>query len=179
MLKPEHTLLLVIDVQGKLAEIVDRSAPTRANVVRLIRGADLLEVPVLATEQVPKKLGPTVPEVAEALGDRPRPTKVTFSCLGDAAIREAVGAARRHQVLVAGIEAHVCVFQTVSDLLAAGYEVHVAKDAVSSRAAENREIACARMAAEGAVITSTETALFELQGDCLGDRFREISKLVR
>lgn len=179
MLKPESTLLLVIDVQGKLAEIVDRSESTRANVVRLIRGADLLEVPVLATEQVPDKLGPTVAEVAAALGDRPRPAKVTFSCLGDLAIRESVGAARRHQVLVAGIEAHVCVFQTVYDLLSAGYDVHVAKDAVSSRAAENREIACARMAADGAVITSTEMALFELQGDCLGDRFRAISKLVR
>jgi nicotinamidase-related amidase len=179
MLDADNALLLVIDVQGRLAEIVSGSGSIRANVVRLVRGADLLGLPIVATEQAPEKLGPTVPEVAEALGARPRMAKVTFSAFADEGIRRAVEATSRRQILVCGIEAHVCVWQTVAGLLADGYHVEVVRDAVSSRAESNRETACARMQAEGARMTSTEMALFEMQRNCTGDRFRAISKLVR
>ncbi len=179
MLDPQEVFLVVIDVQGKLAEIARDSESVRRNVVRLIEGAKLFDLPVVATEQVPEKLGETVPEVVRALGDLPRLTKVTFSCFEDEGIRGAFAATGRKTALVCGIEAHVCVYQTVSDLLAHGYAVHVAKDAISSGAEGNREVAGDRMAAEGAILTSTEMALFEMQHDCRGERFRELSRLVR
>lgn len=179
MLKPESSYLVVVDVQGKLAEIVDGSPALRKNVVRLIEGAKLFGMPIICTEQVPDKLGATVGEVANALGGVPRLVKDTFSCWGDDVIRTAFRDTGRRRAIVCGIEAHVCVYQTVRDLLADGYEVHLVKDAVSSRSPENKEIACARMAADGALVTSTEMALFELQRDCRGDRFRALSKLVK
>jgi nicotinamidase-related amidase len=179
MLTPETAFLVVIDVQGKLAEIVDDAPALRRNVVRLIEGTSLFDLPIVATEQAPEKLGETVVEVRAALGDRPRLTKVTFSCGADEGIRAAFSATGRRQAIVCGIECHVCVYQTVMDLLADGFEVHLVADAVSSRAAANKGIAIARMAAEGAKITSTEMALFELKHDCLGDDFRKLSRLVR
>jgi len=179
VLKPETALLSVIDVQGRLAHIVSGSEAMRSNVVRLIEGAKLFEIPVVATEQVPDKLGDTVPEIAEALGDIPRLVKETFSCYPEDGIREAYEGADRKEIIVCGIESHVCVYQTVMDLLRNEYRVHLVVDAIASRSEENKEIAVRRMEREGACLTTTEMALFELQHDCRGDRFRALSKLVR
>lgn len=179
MLKPETAFLNVIDVQGRLATIAFESEELHRNVVRLIEGVKLFDMPIVATEQVPDKLGDTSPDIAAALGDVPRIVKDTFSCYPTDSIREAYEATGRMQVVVCGIECHVCVWQTVRDLLGAGYEVHLAVDAVSSRSAVNKEIAIRRMEREGALLTTTEMVLFELQHDCRGDRFRRIAKLVK
>ncbi len=179
LLDPADPFLFVIDVQGKLAEIVHESNLVRRNVCRLIEGARIFRYPVVATEQVPEAIGATVPEVVAALGARPTLTKTAFSCWREPAIREAVEAAGRRTALLCGIEAHVCVYQTAMDLLAAGYAVYVAKDAVSSRTRENRDNACDRLAAQGAQIVSTEMVLFELMKDCAAPDFRRLVKLVK
>ena len=179
MLKPESAMLNVIDVQGRLAGIVADSENVRRNIVRLIEGTRLFSMPLLATEQVPEKLGATIPEVKAALGGGDLPTKETFSCWQDGGMRESYAAAGRKQVLVCGIECHVCVYQTVRDLLAADYEVHLVVDAVSSRSLLNKEVAVRRMERMGAHLTTTEMALFELKFDCTGETFRQLSKLVK
>ena len=119
-------------------------------------------------------LAPSIP-----IGSVPRLVKETFSCYPEAAIRKAYEGAERRQVIVCGIESHVCVYQTVMDLLANDYEVHLVVDAIASRSAGNKEVAVRRMEREGACLTTTEMALFELQHDCRGDRFRALAKLVR
>ncbi|MEN8149149.1 MAG: hydrolase [Planctomycetota bacterium] len=179
MLTPETALLNVIDVQGRLAHIVAGSEGMRANVVRLVEGARLFDLPVVATEQVPDKLGDTVPEVAAALGDVPRLVKDTFSCWPEESIRAAYEGAGRSQVLVCGIESHVCVYQTCLDLLSNGWEVHLVVDAIASRSEDNKAVAVRRLEREGALLTTTEMALFELQHDCRGDRFRALARLVK
>jgi len=135
-------------------------------------------VPVLASEQYPQGLGPTVAPLAGLLGDTP-PAKLTFSCSRDDGQRDAIERRGRDQILVTGIEAHVCVLQTALDLLDAGYEVHVPHDAVSSRRPADKEWALHRMAAAGAVITSTESALFELLERCDTADFKKVAKLIK
>ncbi len=179
MLELNQTVLLLIDVQGKLAQSMADKDQLFANLRKLVAGVRVLRVPLLLTEQNPEKLGATIPELREVLGDAPALAKLTFSCLGDAGIVEALRATRRRQVLVAGIEAHVCVYQTTEDLLASGYEVHLVADAVSSRAALNRELAIRRLTADGARLTTTEMALMELQRVAGNDQFRELLKVVR
>ncbi len=180
MLTINDTALLVIDVQGRLAQVMHDKETLFANVERMIRGAKVLELPVLWTEQVPDKLGPTLPEFANLLSDVSQPvSKASFSCCGVQPFRQALTASERRQVLVTGIEAHVCVYQTVIDLLEQEYEVQLVADAVSSRTPENKAIALERMKEAGATLTSTEMALFELLRVAEGDKFRTISKLVK
>ena len=179
MLRPETAFLAVIDVQGKLAEIVHDAEDTSWNIVRLVMGAKLLGVPIIATEQAPEKLGETVEDVRNALAGVPRLKKVTFSCCADETIDAAFRHTGRKQAILCGIEAHVCVYQSAMELLDKGYEVHVVTDATSSRAISNKETACARMSAEGAKLSTTEMCLFELKVDCLGDEFRKLSTLLK
>ncbi|MDX1523371.1 MAG: hydrolase, partial [Anaerolineae bacterium] len=163
MLNIDNTILLVVDVQGRLAQVVDQPAQVQANVERMIRGAQVLGLPILWTEQVPEKLGPTVPELAELLVESsPSISKSSFSCCGAEPFMAALTAAGRGQVLLTGMETHVCVYQTALDLLNLDYEVHLVTDAVSSRTPENKTLGIERMQAAGATLTSTEMALFEL-----------------
>jgi nicotinamidase-related amidase len=175
MLAPERTVVLLVDVQEAFRPVVDRFEQVAANSARLARGARILGVPIVVTEQYPRGLGETVPEVARHLDGVPRLEKVVFS----AARAEGFDLDTRDQVLVGGIEAHVCVSQTVHDLLARGLEVHVAADAVSSRTPENRELGLAKMERAGAVLTSTETALFELVGRAGTPEFKAVQELVK
>jgi nicotinamidase-related amidase len=175
-------VLVVIDVQEKLMPVIDGHADVERNVARLVRGSHILGIPALLTEQYVKGLGPTVAAVRnafdESIGYRPI-EKDCFSAHGCTAFTAQLGALERNQVLVAGAEAHVCVYQTVKDLLAAGFEVHVVADAVSSRSAQNKAIALQRLAADGAKLTSTEMVLFELLVTSGTDEFRAISRLVK
>jgi nicotinamidase-related amidase len=166
--------LVVIDVQEAFAKAVERFDDVAAQTAILVRGARTLGLPVLVTEQYPRGLGDTVPAVRDALGDAPRLEKTVFS----AARAEGFDLAGRDQALVCGIETHVCVNQTTHDLLAAGVEVHVAVDAVSSRTAANRELGLRKIEQSGAILTSVETALFELLGGAGGEEFKTIQKLV-
>jgi nicotinamidase-related amidase len=173
-LERERTALVVIDVQEAFAKAVEGFADVAAQTAILARGASVLGLPVLVTEQYPRGLGDTVEVVRDALGDVERLPKTVFS----AARADGFDLAGRDQALVCGIETHVCVNQTVHDLLAGGVEVHVAIDAVSSRTAANRELGLRKMEESGAILTSVETALFELLGEAGSDEFKTIQKLV-
>jgi nicotinamidase-related amidase len=180
MLNVKDTALIVIDVQGKLAQLMHQKERLFANIKRMIKGAQVLDIPLLWTEQAPDKLGPTTPEIAELLAERVQPiSKSSFSCCGHAPFMDAFKALDRRQVLLTGIEAHVCVYQTALDLLDIGYEVQVVTDAVSARIAENKQIGIDRMQAAGAALTSTEMALFELLRIAEGDQFKAITKIVK
>lgn len=179
MLKPEETALVVIDVQGKLAQLMyERERLFRA-LATLVRGARLIGVPIILTEQVPEKLGDTISDLRELLTDSKPIAKSSFSCVREPAFEDELKALGRHNLVLAGIETHVCVYQTARDLLERGYRVEVATDAVSSRSAENRSIGLTRMKSEGAYLTSVEMVLFELQEVAKGERFRELSRLIK
>ncbi|MFO8013166.1 MAG: hydrolase [Phycisphaerae bacterium] len=178
MLTRDEAVLMVVDVQGKLARLMHEADALFDNLSRLVRGATVLEVPVLATEQNPKGLGPTVEEVRPHLPSEPIP-KMAFSCCGEPAVVEALEATGRRQVLLAGIETHICVYQTARDLLARGREVHVVADAVSSRSPRNRDVGLAKMRAAGAEVTSVETALFEMLEVAEGPAFKQILTIVK
>ncbi|HEX7706797.1 MAG TPA: hydrolase [Thermoanaerobaculia bacterium] len=181
-LERASTALVIIDVQEKLMPVIDRREAVELNISRLVSGAHLLGIPILVTEQYVKGLGATVSPVRETLenagGYRPI-EKDCFSAHGCAPFRSELEMLNRRQVVVAGIETHVCVYQTVTDLLKGGYDVTIVADAVSSRTAENREIALRRVVSEGARLSSTEMTLFELVGTSGTDEFRAISKLIR
>ena len=168
--------LLVIDVQTKLMDKIPERDTIVANIARLVEGARILGIPVQATEQYPKGIGPTVPELAERLP--PRPEKLTFSCCGLPEVAEQFRSRGVRRVLVAGIETHVCVQQTVLDLLAQGFRAYVAADAVGSRKEMDRELGLRRMEQAGVVLTTTEAALFEWTEVAGTPEFKQISKLV-
>lgn len=178
----EHTALVVLDVQERLFHAMD--ADHREEVMRNIKvlttSARRLRLPILVTEQYPKGLGHTLQEVADTLGPDVEPIeKVTFSCCGVEAFGarlEAVGA--RHVILV-GIEAHVCVLLSALDLLVRSYAVHVVADAVTSRTQGNWRLAMGQLRQAGAVVTTTETVLFQLLGQADTDDFRELARLIR
>ena len=174
-LDPERATLVVIDVQ----EAFRKALPSFDDVARataaLIEGAEATGVPVVVTEQYPQGLGHTVDEVAEHLPDGVVPIeKVCFS----AADAEGFDLGERDQAIVCGLETHVCVNQTVLDLLDQDVEVHVVADAVGSRSDENRRIGLAKAERAGALLTSVETALFELVGRAGTDEFKRVQKLV-
>ncbi len=179
MLSRDQTVLVLVDVQTKLVQAMRDPEALLKNLERIIRGAQILELPILWCEQYPAGLGPTVPEVADLLAGQTPIAKMSFSCWGHERFREALIATGRRQVLLAGIEAHVCIYLTAAELAAAGYEVQVIADAVSSRTAENRQIGLERVRAIPAGVTGTETALFELLGRAGGDPFKEIIKLLK
>ena len=178
MMRPQDTALLVVDVQARLLPVMLDAERTVWNARRLLDGAKILGVTAFATEQYPEKLGPTVEELAERI-ETEIPAKLNFSCGNCESIFGDLKEQGIHRILVCGIETHVCVQQTVLDLLAAGYQVNVAADAVSSRYAIDRDTALRRMEASGAYLTTTESALFELCGEAGSDIFRELSKLFK
>jgi nicotinamidase-related amidase len=171
------TGLLVIDVQDKLMAKIPPAEAVVRNIAFLIDGARLLGIPVQATEQYPKGLGGTVPELARRLPERP--DKVDFSCCAIPSVVESFEKAARPKVVLAGIETHVCVQQTALDLLARGFKVYVPVDAVASRAELDHEVALRRMERAGAVLTTTETCVFEWLGGSRHPAFKEVSRLVQ
>jgi nicotinamidase-related amidase len=175
MLDRERAALVVVDVQEAFRPAVVDFERVAANSAVLVQGARILGLPVIATEQYPKGLGRTVPEVAAHLDGVERLEKVCFSATDSAGF----DLGGRDQALVCGIESHVCVSQTAHGLLDRGLEVHVARDAVSSRTEENRELGLHKMESSGAVVTSVETALFELLGAAGSEEFKRVQELVK
>lgn len=174
------TALLVVDVQEKLVSAIADNRRILWNVRRLIDGAKTLGLPVVGTEQYPKGLGATAAELAERLG--PAPSKLTFSCGGCpelALVLEGWRARGIHKILVCGMEAHVCVQQTVLDLLADGWRVYVAADAVGSRFEVDYRTALERMDSAGATLTTAEAALFEWCEVAGTPEFKRISQLAK
>jgi len=179
MLDAERSVLLVVDVQEKLFRVAFKREKLVDNLQRLIKGIQVLEVPVLLTEQYPQGLGPTIKEITLLLTNIKPIPKTSFSCCGDRAFLKELEKLDRRQVLISGIESHVCVYQTAADLICSGYEVHVVSDAISSRTEENREIGLKMMGRLGVNLTSTEAVLFELLKVAGGDKFKAISQIVR
>ena len=177
LLEKQSAVLLVIDVQERInAVMADQGHMPRIEV--LIEACRALEIPVIGSEQYPKGLGGTVEPLAGLLGETPA-AKDTFSCARDLGLREQLAATGRPQIVVTGIETHVCVLQTVLDLLDAGYRVHVPHDAVNSRRPADKHWALERMQSAGAQITTTESALFELLERCDTSDFKTVAKLVK
>jgi nicotinamidase-related amidase len=179
MLNTEEAVLVMVDFQGRLAGIVDRKDLVVPNAIRLVKGCQALGVPVLPTLQVPEKLGPMPPELAEALCDTDPIAKGVFSALREPDFLLALRQSGRTQVILTGIEAHVCVLQTGLDLLNAGYMVHALSDGMFSRTAENHDLALKRLHDAGATISSVEIALFEMIRTSLHPQFRTISGLIK
>lgn len=178
LMNRDDTALVVVDVQEKLMPLVEDHQRITWNIRRLLDGANVLSVPVIATEQYPKGLGATLPELSERI-EPVIPDKLSFSCGECGELFTQLPAQDIHKLLVCGIEAHVCVQQTVLDLIAAGFCVYVAVDAAGSRCALDKEVALRRMESSGATLTTTEAALFEWCEKAGTPEFKAISQLVR
>jgi nicotinamidase-related amidase len=174
-----NTALVLIDFQQRLFAVMHEKDKLLRNVLKLVRGAVVLEIPVIVTEQYPRGLGPTLPEIRELLPDVRPIEKLCFSCCDEESFCRSLEALGRRQVLVAGIEAHICVHQTAMALSRAGYQVQVVGDAVASRDPENKLVSLYGLGAAGIGITSVEMALFELLRVALGDKFKRISEIVK
>lgn len=178
-LKREKTALLIIDIQERIINAMFSPQEVLANTIKLIKGFKVMNIPVFITEQYPKGLGTTASEIKAELGDAEPVQKMTFSCSGAGELFLNLKIRNIDQVAVCGIESHVCVQQTVLDLLANGFQVDVAADAVSSRKEKDYETALQRMRSHGAEITTTESILFELLNVCGTDEFKQVSKIVK
>lgn len=178
----QGTTLVIVDVQERLFPAMD--ADHREEVMRNIKilgtTARRLGLPVVATEQYPKGLGHTLPELRDTLGPEVQPVpKVNFSCWGADEVRARLKATGTRQVILAGIEAHVCVLLSALDLLGEGMAVHVGADAVTSRTQANWRLGTEQLRQAGAVVCATETLAFQLLGKADTDEFREIARLIR
>jgi nicotinamidase-related amidase len=178
-LATDNTVLVVIDFQERLFPVMHEKEKLLRNVVKLIKGVKVLEIPVVLTEQYPRGLGPTIPEIKELLPDIKPIEKVCFNCCDEEPFCKSLESLKRRQVLIAGIEAHICVYQTAIALSRAGYEVQVVGDCVSSREPENKLVSLFKMGAAGISPTTTEMALFELLKVAKGDKFKQISNIVK
>jgi nicotinamidase-related amidase len=182
-MEPYHRLtgaqgaLLIVDVQEKLMPLIGDRELVVANAVRLVRAAKLLDIPVWATEQYPKGLGPTVPELAALIPHRPE--KTVFHCCAVPELLEQLHGRGVQHVTLAGIEAHVCVAQTALELMGLGFRVQVPADAVASRFPLDWEFALRRLEHAGAVVSTTESVLFEWVGRSDHPQFKGISELVK
>lgn len=180
LLDKRRAALAVIDMQEAFRPMIEGFAVYATRIAVLVQACRILDVPVIVTEQYPKGLGRTVTEIAEYLPDDWQPLeKLTFSACGvgefDTQLRE------RHaeQVIICGIEAHICVSQTAHDLLRLGYQVHLASDAIAARLPHNRDVALQKMTNSGAVLSSVEMAVFELCGAAGTEEFKQIQRLVK
>ncbi len=186
LLSTDESILVVIDIQEKLLPAIHGGDAVVENAARLILGAALLSVPIVVSEQYAKGLGGTVEPIREALdqakaagADVTVLDKTTFACTGSDAFLDALEEHSREQVVLAGIETHICVLQTALDLVEEGSLAYVVGDAVGSRAPENRELALARMRQAGVIVPATESVLYEWVGDAAHAQFKAVCKLVK
>lgn len=179
-LERKRTGLLVVDVQDKLFHQVERSCEVMLAIQKAIKGFQILNLPILVSEQYPKGLGPTIATIKASLKEEQKYfEKTTFSCIKDPALKEEIRKLKVDQWVLVGMEAHVCILQTAKDLLSLGKEVVVLNDAITSRSIYDFSTAIAEMRDCGARISSVETVLFELLGDSQADEFKEMSQLIK
>lgn len=179
MLKIDDAALVIVDVQGKLATLMYNSHEFFGNMVKITQGAWTLGLPILWNEQLPDKLGPTIPELKEVLRGMEPLVKNTFSCCGNEKFVNKLKATNCHQILLTGMETHVCVYQTAADLIAEGFEVFLVCDAVSSRKLEDKQVGIEAIKSMGAKVTSVEMCLFEMLKVAEGDKFKKIIQIVK
>lgn len=179
MLNIDNTALIIIDIQGNLAHAMHEKEYLFKHVKQLIKGVTLLEIPIILTEQNPKGLGPTLPEIKELLPDVTPIPKMCFSCCDEKIFMDALAESGRKQILISGIESHICVYQTAVNLLENGFEVEVVSDAVASRFPENKKLALKKMMDMGIKMTGVEMSLFELMKTAEHEVFRDIVSIIR
>ncbi|MBT1444304.1 hydrolase [Shewanella sp. JM162201] len=179
MLSAAETVLVIVDVQGKLARLMDGSEALHQQLVSLISGARLFDLPIVWLEQLPQKLGATSEELQAVLEGHQPIAKEHFSAWPCDAFRAALKHTERKQVLLCGIETHICVYQTCRDLLDNGFDVHLVADAMGSRTAANKALGLQMMLQAGAKLTNVESLLFELQHHAVGDNFKALLKLIK
>ena len=179
MLNKENTVFVLVDVQGNLAGLMHDKQSLFSNLQKLIKSLKILDIPIIWVEQTPEAIGATIVQIASLMPELSPICKTSFSAVKNEEFMAAVVKTGRKQVLVAGIESHVCVYQTAMDLHQQNYEVEVVFDAVSSRTQSNKQIALLKMQNKGLNITSTEMALFELLSIAQGQEFKEIIKIIK
>lgn len=179
MLVKENTVLVMVDFQDKLFQVMRDKEALLKNALKIINGVQTLDIPVLWTEQNPQGMGPTLPEIGALLKGTEPIGKMEFSCCANARFMQNLKGLDRRQVLLGGIETHICVYQTAADLVKAGYEVQVLTDVVSSRTAEDRLLGLQRVRDAAASLTGVEMALFELLKTAQAESFRQILKIIK
>lgn len=179
ILQKEKAVLVVVDMQDALLKVIHENDLVTENCAKLVQCANVFEVPVLVTLQYQARLGDVTEGIATHLAHDDATDKMTFSCCGSQGFVSELQKTGKEQVILCGIETHVCVNQTAHDLLAAGYSVHIVSDAVSSRTPENKLVGLEKMRDSGCVIASTEMAVFELTKEAGTERFKEILPLVK
>ena len=173
------SVLVVIGCQTKLMPAIKDTEVLEQTVVKLSKGIKAMDVPVVVTQQYTKGLGPTTDDICEALGEFEPIEKVTFSAMGTQEFVDAMKALGRNNVIMTGTETHICVQQTTLELLDAGYNVYLVQDCVGSRSENDKNIACQRMAAAGAVVTTYEAVLYELLKGAKAEAFKAVSAIVK
>jgi nicotinamidase-related amidase len=180
LLQRDASALIVIDVQEAYRGVTIDHERMVERVVRLVRASQIFDIPALVTEQYPKGIGRTQVEVSEQLTARQTVIeKMTMSCCGQPQFIESLEALGRRQLVVCGIEAHACVSQTVHDLLSLGYEVHLPRDAISTRFQCDADVAWQKMTGSGAVPSSTEMVLLEWVRSAADPRFKDVHRLIK
>jgi nicotinamidase-related amidase len=179
LLSRENTGLVIIDVQNKLAPVMGRKGRMVASIIKLIKLAELFNLPVILTEQFPKWLGPTISDIRTCLPECKSITKMEFNCCDVPLFNDRLEAEGLRNIILTGVESHVCVFQTCVSLLEKGYRVHVPRSAVDSRTEENLKTGFELMRGAGAVITSTEAVVFQILEKAGTKEFKEMMKLIR
>ena len=179
LLTTDKTALLIIDIQERIISVINEYETVVENTIKLIKGFKALRIPIYYTEQYPKGLGTTVESIQNELEGNDAIQKLSFSCSGAGDLFSELKKNGISQVVVCGVESHVCVQQTVLDLIANDFQVNLAADAVSSRRVKDYEISLSRMRQHGADVTTTEAILFELLNVCGTDVFKQISKIVK
>ncbi len=175
----DNSVMLLVDVQGQLAQLMYEKDKLFNSLELMIKGMKILNVPILWMEQIPSKLGPTIGPLSDLMGPDSPIEKYSFSCCREPEFIKKFKALGRNQVLLTGIEAHICVHQTGYELLNQGYQVQVATDCVSSRTKENKEIGLGRLVQSGGQLTSVEMFFFELMQEARGDKFKQMVKLIK
>ena len=178
-LKPSRAILIVVDVQELFRPLIHQMELVVANCSRLMRFSDRLDIPQIVTEHYPAKLGGTIESLASLAPNFDPVEKISFSCAGDAGFLSRLKSTRRDQVILCGIETHVCIYQTARDLLDEGYQVVIAADAVSSRQVTNRNLGLAYMRDLGAQVMTTEMVMFEIRRVARTDEFKSVSEILK
>lgn len=179
MLTRKNSLLHIIDTQERIFDVMHNKEFLRENLVRMLKGVQILNLPIIWMEQYPKGLGATIPELNDLLTDKSPMEKMCFSSCDQPDFISEIHKTGKNTILIMGIETHVCVYQTVFGLLARGFEVEVIADAVSSRTEKNYELGLRIIENAGAKLTTVEMALFELLQESGTDEFKQISRLLK
>lgn len=179
ILDRKNAVLVIVDIQDRLAVVMDQREKVTRNCLHLLEASKLLHIPVMVTEQYPKGLGLTIPEIKDALPQYEPFEKITFDCCRGDGFLGKIAALNRKQIILAGMETHVCVLQTCLSLLREKYAVYLVGDAVCSRKKDDHLAGRELMRDAGAVITCTETVLFQLLEKAGTPEFREISKRIK